>query len=57
MHIVNRMFHMFYMAVWDNEGRMYLPVWGYDDQISHYAQAREAIAIHNQLVEEEEAQS
>lgn len=36
---------MYKMAVWDNEGRQYLPVQDYDGQISHYARATEAIEV------------
>ncbi len=47
MDIVERASKMFAMAVWDNQGRQYLPVWGYDDEISHYDRATDAIKTFN----------
>ena len=46
-----RLQQMFLMAVWDETGRQYLPVHGYDGQISHYALAPEALRIFNDDVE------
>ena len=47
MNMFERLAKMFALAVWDNQGRMYLPVWGYDDEISHYDRATGAINTFN----------
>ena len=44
----DRIMKMYALAVWDNHGRMYMPIWGYDGEISHYALAIEALQIFNQ---------
>lgn len=36
---------LYRMAVWDVEGRMYMPVQGYDGEWAAYRPAREALAI------------
>ena len=40
-----RLCQMHRLAVWDNKGREYLPLYGYDWQIEAYAPAKEAIDI------------
>lgn len=45
MNCHERLLLMYKLAVWDRYGRMYMPVWGYDGEISHYARASEAIGI------------
>ncbi len=40
---VVRLVQMYRMSVWDALGRQYLPVYGYDGQITNYAPAREAL--------------
>ncbi len=55
MNMLHRLTKMFAMAVWDNQGRQYLPVWGYDRKISNYARAHEAIEIFNRTWLEEES--
>ena len=35
------------LAVWDHAGRMYCPVFDYDDSVSHYARAPDAMDINN----------
>lgn len=45
------LFQMFRLAVWDNDGRQYLPLFGYDGQIEAYAPAEEAINTFNELAE------
>lgn len=43
------MIKMFDMAVWDNAGKMYLPVWATDYTcIIYYARAKKALAIFNE---------
>ena len=36
---------MYKLAVWDNNGRMYMPLFGYDNQVEAYAPARSALNI------------
>ena len=43
----DRLLKMYEMAIWDNEGRMYMPVHGYDGQIYVYVRAEEALDIWN----------
>ncbi len=50
--MLNRLNKMISMAVWDNQGRMYMPVWGYDNRISHYARAKEANQLMIQHIQE-----
>ena len=42
---------LFALAVWDRNGKQYLPMFGYDGQIEAYAPAQEAIAIFNEVTE------
>ena len=50
--MLNRLNKMIRMAVWDNQDRMYMPVWGYDNRISHYAKAKEANKLMIDYIEE-----
>ncbi len=44
MHTIHTMLiRMFHLAVWDNAGRQYLPVFDYDGSVMVYARAYEAI--------------
>lgn len=36
---------LYSMAVWDAQGRMYMPILDYDDEIMCYAPAQEAIEV------------
>lgn len=42
---------LFALAVWDHNGRQYLPMFGYDGQIEAYAPAKEAITVFNEVAE------
>lgn len=45
----SQLLQMYRMAVWDNAGRMYLPVWDYENkEITNYARANEALKIFNE---------
>ncbi len=54
MNRFDTLIKMFNLAVWDNRGRMYLPVWGYDGEISNYDRAEGAINTFNRTWLEEE---
>ncbi len=54
MNMLQRLAKMFALAVWDRQGRMYLPVWGYDDEISHYDRAEGALETFNRTWYKEE---
>ncbi len=49
----NRLQKLFALVVWDNQGRQYAPVWGYDGEISHYDRAEGAIETFNRTWLEE----
>lgn len=45
---VKQHIRLFALAVWDAEGKQYLPLFGYDGQVEAYAPAYKAINIFNQ---------
>ncbi len=49
---MKRLLQLVKLAVWDNEGHMYAPVWGYGDEIMFYAPYREAVDLFNIWVKE-----
>ena len=51
---IKRLSQLAALAVWNNAGKMYCPVWGYDNQIEAYAPYREAVDLSNVWVEENE---
>ncbi len=51
--MVDRLIQMYRMSVWDSKGRQYLPVYGYDGQITNYAPAREALEHWEQMATDE----
>ncbi len=54
VNYMDRLRRIVSLAVWDNEGKMYSPIWGYDNQIVAYAPMPEAVELFNTWVTEHE---